>query len=122
MNLKGKKIRKRSMRKNDKKKVMLNRDLDNLYALSKELTNASNKLRTKAELYSFAAMYQKKMSELTDVALKRMVNELEIFGNTTIKLKKIALLLKERVISNDNIIIDASILKLVNENEKINDI
>jgi hypothetical protein len=120
--LKVKKSGKRNKRKNDKKTVLLNRDLDNLYRLSNELSSASSILKTKSELFSIASMQQQKMSELTDIALKRMVDELKIVSNTTTNLKKITLLLNEVVLANGNTIIDARELHLVNENEKFDNL
>jgi len=122
ISLKVKKSGKRNKRKNDKKTVLLNRDLDNLYRLSNELSSASSILKTKSELFSIASMRQHKMSELTDIALKRMVDELKIVSNTTTNLKKITLLLNEVVLANGNTIIDARELHLVNENEKFDNL
>jgi hypothetical protein len=120
--LKVKKKGKRTIRKKHKKTVLLNSDLDNLYKLSNELSSASSKLRTKSELYSMAAMHQKQMSDLTDIALKRMGDELKVVSSVTTNLKKVTMLLTETFTGNGNTIIDARELQLVNENEKFDNL
>ena len=121
MGLKLKKKVKNNMKKHNKDKVLLNRDLDNLYKLSRELSSASSNLKTKSELFSKASMYKNKMHDLTSRALKRMVDELELINITTINLNKISKSLNEIVRSNSNAIIDARDLHFINDNEQYND-